>query len=290
LSAIEKPIVFECEGSELIGLVHLPERMQTRRGLLIVVPGGPQYRAGVARLQVQIARELASRGVPVMRFDYRGLGDSEGPFRGFEDVGSDLGAAVRAFREHAPGVEDVVLWGGCDAASAVMMNAWRYPEVSGMALGNPWVHTETTGDRAEVSHFGRRFRERDFWIKVLRGQYNPWPALQTIGRRLRASLAAPGRSNDDADDASPDFVLRMRNGLTRFKGDLLLVISGRSPVSREFDVLVETEPLWRQAMRSPRCIARRELPESDQTFSSVETRARICTDLADWILEREASA
>ena len=57
----ETPIVFECEGSELIGMMHVPETIQTR-GVIAIVAGGPQYRGGVGRLQVQLARQLAAAG------------------------------------------------------------------------------------------------------------------------------------------------------------------------------------------------------------------------------------
>ena len=43
------------------------------RGMLIVV-GGPQYRAGSHRQFTLLARDVAATGVPTMRFDYRGMG------------------------------------------------------------------------------------------------------------------------------------------------------------------------------------------------------------------------
>ena len=62
----EIPLVFECNGCELIGMLHLPQE-HTGRGMLSVVAGGPQYRGGVCRMQTNMARELAAAGVPVMR-------------------------------------------------------------------------------------------------------------------------------------------------------------------------------------------------------------------------------
>ena len=52
------------------------------RGVLIVT-GGPQYRAGSHRQFVLLARFLAARGMAVLRFDYRGMGDSEGAPRDY---------------------------------------------------------------------------------------------------------------------------------------------------------------------------------------------------------------
>ncbi|MES2715280.1 MAG: hydrolase 1, exosortase A system-associated [Pseudomonadota bacterium] len=291
MSVREIPVVFDCEGSELVGMVHLPARV-SGRGMLSIVAGGPQYRGGVCRMQVQMARHLADAGIPVMRFDYRGLGDSEGRFRGFQDVAADLGAAIQAFRAQVPGLQEVVLWGGCDAASAVLINAWRYPEVTGVVLGNPWVHNPGTGDAVAVKHYGQRMRDKDFWLKVLRLQYNPLPALATLLRRTWTRLAGGGSGTAGSVVDAPDapFVPRMRHGLQQFKGDVLFLMSGRSLLSREFDELMATDPAWQQAARSPRLVARHDIPEGDQAFSTLDTRTEVNRVTRQWMLDARALA
>ncbi len=290
----EIPVVFECEGSELLGMVHRPEQPQTR-GLLSIVAGGPQYRAGVCRMQVHLARHLAEVGIPVMRFDYRGLGDSEGTFRGFQDVAADLAAAIAAFRVHVPTLKEVVLWGGCDAASAVLINAWKYPEVTGIVLGNPWVYNAGTGDVVAVKHYGQRMRDTDFWLKVIRLQYNPLPALLTLMRRAliplgrRPSGAADTSAAVPEDDPGAPFVPRMRNGLARFKGDVLLLMSGRSLLSQEFDELLESDRQWQQAIGSPRRVTRHDIPDGDQAFSSIDTRGEVNRVTRLWMLDVDSA-
>lgn len=294
MSVQEIPVVFDCEGSELIGLAHVPA-VVTGRGLIFMVAGGPQYRSGVGRSHVQLARGLAAQGIPVLRFDHRGLGDSDGRFRDFEDVGPDLGAAIRALRQQVPGLNEVVLWGGCNAASAVMINAWAYPEVTGIVLSNPWVHTPETGDATVIRHhFSRRMRERDFWLKVLRLQYNPLPAagllLRSTATRLAGSLKGGGAAADvDAqNDPSQPFIPRMRRGLSRYKGDMLLLMSGRSMVSKEFDDLVAGDALWQAAMRSPRHTARYDIADGDQTLSSIASRQELVRVASTWLRDPHA--
>jgi exosortase A-associated hydrolase 1 len=288
----EHPVVFDCEGSELVGVIHMPEQPQSR-GMLAIVAGGPQYRGGVGRLQVQMARRLAAHGIPVMRFDYRGLGDGEGRFRGFEDVEADLRAAIRAFRQHAPQVNEVVLWGGCDAAAAIMINAWKVPEVTGIITGNPWVHTEATGDAVVIKHhYRKRMKDLDFWLKVVRLQYNPLPAAATLGRNVIRRLVHrrphAGGSGTPTDDPSRPFVTRMRAGLRQFKGDMLLLMSGRSLVSKEFDELVASDPVWQLALRDKRSLARHDMPEADQTYSSIASRGEVIDVTRRWMLSPSA--
>lgn len=286
----EQALVFDCQGSELLGMVHRPAR-HAGRGLLCVVAGGPQYRGGVARGQVDMARVLSAHGVPVMRFDYRGIGDSEGPFRGYPHVEPDLRAAIAAFQQAVPGLQEIVLWGGCDAASAIMINAWKFPQVVGMAVGNPWVHSEELGDQAAVAHYRRRLLDKDFWLKVARLQYDPREALGTLARNLRSRVArklgagsGTGRAEVKVqDDPGLPPLLRMRLGLERFKGDVLLVISGRSLQSKEFDGLLAVDAAWQQAIKAPRSVQRSDLPEADHNFSSVGTREQLAPAVLHWL-------
>jgi exosortase A-associated hydrolase 1 len=288
MDVTEKPIVFDCEGDDLVGMLHLPERLRSR-GLILVVAGGPQYRGGVGRLQVQMARELAAQGVPVLRFDHRGIGDSAGEFKGFEHVEADLAAAIAAFRQHAPGVREFVLWGGCDAAAAVMLNAWKYPEVTGIVTGNPFVHSAQTAAAATINqHYRKRFHDRDFWIKVLRLQYNPLPAIGTLARALWGK--ARGQRATGKASGGGTFVDRMCVGLSRYKGDMLMVMAGRSLVRMEFDELVASNTGWQRALRSPRSLKRHDMPNSDQTYSAVASRAEVIAATARWMLDAQAFA
>lgn len=298
MSVREIPIVFDCEGNELIGMMHVPDEIKTR-GVVAIVAGGPQYRGGVGRLQVQLARQLAAAGTPMLRFDYRGLGDSEGDFRGFQEVEADFRSAIDTFLAHVPGMNEVVLWGGCDAAAGIMINAWKYPEVTGLMIGNPWVHTEETGNAVTVKHhYAKRIKEWDFWLKVLRGHYNPFPALATVGRtvlaRLRQKLSARPKQTAAGDAALTDnralpFVTRMRIGMSRFHGDVLLLMSGRSLVSKEFDELVASDAGWQQAMATPRHVARHDMPDADQTYSSVASRREVIAIAQQWLHNPKAT-
>ena len=91
---------------DLLGIIHLPEAV-SRRGVVILV-GGPQYRVGSHRQFLLLARALAQHGVPVLRFDFRGMGDSDGEFHGFEKLDKDIAAAIDAFAAAVPQVDELV--------------------------------------------------------------------------------------------------------------------------------------------------------------------------------------
>lgn len=287
----EVPVVFECEGDHLVGMVHRPEQLRGR-GLLIVVAGGPQYRVGVGRMQLTLARHLASQGIPVMRFDHRGVGDSEGMFRDFEDIEADLRSAIAAFKSAVPGLQHIELWGGCNAASAVMMNGWKFPEVAGMVISNPWVHDPLTTDTVVVTHhFRQRMFEWSFWKKVLLLKYNPLPAAVVLLRSVWDLASRPARRlaqrESAVDERAQHFIVRMRKGMARFKGDVLLLMSGRSMVSKEFDALVQGSSIWQEAMRAPRRVHRHDMPNADQTHSTDASRQELAA-IASWWLRHSS--
>ena len=97
MSISEKAVVFGFAGEQLVGVLARPECSDVAEGLelgVLVVVGGPQYRAGSHRQFLLLSRKVAEAGFPVFRFDYRGMGDSGGERRDFEAVSGDIGAAV----------------------------------------------------------------------------------------------------------------------------------------------------------------------------------------------------
>ncbi len=286
--AAEIPVVFPCGDDSLVGIVHRPAD-PAETGVITVIAGGPQYRAGVGRGMVSTARFLAEQGVAVLRFDYRGMGDSGGEFRGFEQIAEDLEAAVTALRKEVPAVRKVVLWGGCDAASGAMIHGWKLPDVTSMVLGNPWVTTHETHSAAMKQHYLGRLREWSFWRKLLRFEYNLLEYARSgfakLGARLSALLQRLGKpSGQGAPDDAGSFVDRMLDGFGRFEGPVLLLISGQSVASREFDELIKQDTGWQAACSRPGS-RRLDFPEADQTFSDERSRQLVNQAIVDWLRE-----
>jgi exosortase A-associated hydrolase 1 len=284
----EIPIVFQCAGETLVGIVHKPS-ISASIGVVTIIAGGPQYRGGVGRGMVSAARELSAAGVPVMRFDHRGLGDSGGKFLGFEHIAEDIQAAVEAFQREIPEVKKVVLWGGCDAASGAMIHGWKIPDAISLVLGNPWVTTVETQSAVLRKHYSSRLLEWSFWRKVFRFQYNfidyAKEAFQKATTTLGGIITVQGHTKArPAGEGFDNYVQRMLDGLRRFKGPVLFLMSGQSLLSKEFDELVSRDPAWNAAYNRTE-FRRIDLPEADQTFSDKDSRERVNQAICDWLLE-----
>lgn len=273
----ERAVSFACEGAALVGVVHLPA-VSARRGLLIVV-GGPQYRAGSHRQFLLIARRLAEEGYPVMRFDHRGIGDSDGPFTGFEALDADIAAAMNAFLAQCPQIEEVVLWGLCDAASAILFYAHQDARVSGIVLLNPWVRTPESEAETYLRHYYlRRLTDRGFWQSAVSGEVNPVASARSLCRLLSQRFAGVARLRSTLQQARP-LADRMAEGLDRFAGPVLLVICGQDLTAREFDDAAKRSPSWQQLLVATR-VTRRDLVSADHTFSRRSWRDSVI----DWTL------
>ena len=284
----ERGISFACEGCWLYGVLSLPPASApvARRGVVLVV-GGPQYRVGSHRQFTLLARELAQQGVPVLRFDYRGMGDSEGEIRDFLNVDADLRAAIDAFAAALPAVREVVLWGLCDAASAAMLYAPQDDRVAGLVLINPWARTEEGVARAYLKHYYlSRLMQPGLWQKIVRGQFDYRAATRSFiklcASALRRSSASPAGGAPVPSAASPPALPeRLLAGFSQFQGRSLVIISGADLTGRAFSDMTAA-PAWRRLMRS-KCVIRQTLPQADHTFSRPDWRDQVARWTADWL-------
>lgn len=303
----EQPIVFTCAGDRLIGIVHHAPAAADL-GVLVVV-GGPQYRVGSHRLFVDLARGLAAAGVPAMRFDYRGMGDSDGDYRGFEHVTADIVAAAAAFHAAVPGLRRLVLWGLCDAASAIMMSADRLADVPEVVLVNPWVRSPATEARTILRHYYlMRLVDPAFWRKLMGGRVKPVAVVRDLVATIgRAAGRAPETGNEAGNEAAPEAANeperpdlppgtllprppadtrplpdRMVEGLERFPGRLLIVTSGRDLTAREFLDVVAASPRWQRRLAGA-SVDVRTFADCDHTFTSPTCRAAIIATSIDWV-------
>lgn len=287
MSYSERPVLFPCQGETLVGILSLAADTQPSSDTgVVVIVGGPQYRVGSHRQFLLLARHLAAAGIPVLRFDVRGMGDSTGALHTFENITPDVAAAIDTLQQQAPQVRRVVLWGLCDGASAALLycHEQQDPRVSGLSLFNPWVRSQASLARAHVKHYyADRLRQKDFWLKLVSGKV-AGAALMGLIQNLRDMGSS--NANAGSDDALP-FQHRMAKAWQNFDGPVMLGLSGDDYTAKEFLEYTSAEQAWSGLLGHSQ-IQRLDLPNADHTFSNASAKAEVQAGTLGWVRQQVA--
>jgi exosortase A-associated hydrolase 1 len=225
-----QPLLLPCEGNQLAATVDLPAptgRATSTTSGLVIVTGGTELRCGAWGGQAQLAARLAAAGHPVLRFDRRGVGDSEGRDPGYTTSAPDIAAAIAGLRAASPGLGRVVVWGNCDGASALMLAEGAGADA--LALSNPWTFEDTSGSRPNTAppqalraHYLQRLANPAAILRLLTGKVSP--------RALIASLLAALRPAPPPTSLAQDIAA----GIARFPGPVTILLASRDRTAQAF--------------------------------------------------------
>jgi exosortase A-associated hydrolase 1 len=184
---------------------------------LLIVSGGNEVRSGAHRGMALLAAQVAAAGHPVLRFDRRGIGDSEGENGGFETSWTDIAAAINAFYDQCPSLCTVTAFGNCDAAAALLLQNPQPPGLNFLMLANPWtIDGDATSDLPSMpsasairKRYATKLRNPSELVRLLTGHVSMakvWRGLIAAMRRqrhisddttLRSRIAAALHAVDD---------------------------------------------------------------------------------------------
>lgn len=280
MDVTEYPVFFHCEGERLLGICHQPTAAKDV-GVVIVV-GGPQYRVGSHRQFVLLARYLAEAGIAVFRFDYRSMGDSTGNQVDFEQVTPDIRAAVDAFSQSCPELEKIVLWGLCDAASAILLYALEGDaRITGQILLNPWVRTDEGIAKVYLkNYYLSRLLNKDLWRKLIKGRFlfrESWASLSST----LSTLLGCGSSGTE-EGSQIHYTVRMLQGMEAFAGRTLVILSGNDMTADEFRQHVAASANWQKVLNVEDIVIK-TLPEANHTFSKACWRDQLADICRQWV-------
>jgi exosortase A-associated hydrolase 1 len=212
---------FDCARSDLVGSL---DEAPGSAGLLIVT-GGNETRAGAFASQAQLAARIAAAGHPVLRFDRRGTGDSEGVNMGYRNSAEDIAAALGAFREHCPNMKRIVAFGNCDAASALMLSGGA--GFDGLILSNPWTYEDEQASAppppaAIRARYAAKLRNPRELLRLVSGKVK----LGDLARSLRHAASAPSAPSGLAE--------AMKAALAQFAGCVRILVAERDRTGQAF--------------------------------------------------------
>ena len=292
----ENAIQFYCQKKQLIGILHSCDKPSSL-GVLILV-GGPQYRPGSHRQFVMLARYLAQQGLPVLRFDYRGMGDSDGDFGGFENTEEDTNAAIDFFFSRQAKLRSIVICGLCDAASSACFFAHKDPRVKGLVLMNPWVRSDAGIAKAYLRHYYlERLADKETWRRIVTGQFDFRKSISSLFSQICSAFPVFTKHDHDNEHKSnigqqtttqwqttDSLADRVFRGLKAYNGKVLLILSGNDLTAAEFKDAINRSRRFRRIVNSPR-FSRFHFDEADHTFSRIAWKRQVETRIFEWICD-----
>jgi pimeloyl-ACP methyl ester carboxylesterase len=256
----ERALTVDTPDGPLFGI--LTEPLGERRELsALLINAGAQRRTGPNRMWVEVARRWAARGVPTLRFDLAGIGDSDGDTASLAHVstiyaqtyGRQARAALDTLRAYGLPQRAVVL-GLCAGGYWALHTALADERVGTVVMLNPrsliWDEGIYAVRRA------RELRERLMlaatWRKALRGELNLARHLETA-HALASRATRSSRHGQDRPDSSMRVTADRTTALAaifdtlRDRGQLaLLLFTGSEPLRRELAArgLLECAERW----------------------------------------------
>lgn len=283
--AMEHAVHFSADDKQLIGVLHTGVEAAKDIAVLIVV-GGPQTRVGSHRQFVLLSRFLAANGYSSMRFDYGGMGDSEGVDADFMNVSADIESAIQTLKQHT-GVAKVVIWGLCDAASSALIYAKKKScaDLAGMILLNPWVRSEQGEAKAIVKHYYiNRLKDKSFWLKLFSLKFNFAASFSSLKDNLvkMSTKQQPSEVTNDVVTTEDNYIAHMLDGLRSLQVPIMLVISGDDLTASEFLDLVNSSAPWKEQI-AVKVKHRVTLATANHTFSSQLWRQEVEVASLTWL-------
>jgi pimeloyl-ACP methyl ester carboxylesterase len=146
----------------------------------ILLNAGVIHHVGPGRIYVKMARQLASLGFTVLRFDFSGIGDSKPRYDNLPFEKSSIDETQRAMDLLAArrGIRRFILIGGCSGARVSFATASCDPRLLSVILINFEVTSDedreldTDSNRRKDEHYYLNFAIRNYrsWRKLLTGE------------------------------------------------------------------------------------------------------------------------
>lgn len=192
----ERPVAIHlADGRELFGVMAEPARGPRADLCALLLNPGALRRIGSGRMWVEIARRWAAKGVPTLRLDMTGIGDSDGNAEQYADTGA---LYARALAPHVVDAMDelenqglpkrFVLMGLCSGAYWAFHAALRDDRVVACYLLNVralfWDRSLAAVRDARKARWALEGRR---WRRLLTGKVR----LPELLKILRATLLSP---------------------------------------------------------------------------------------------------
>lgn len=245
-------------GLRLFGVLHVPAGGARAEVAVILLSPGVKMRVGPERLYRTFAERLVSLGLPVLRFDFHGLGDSEGEVTeellkdvyNHIEVGRFVDDTIDSMEWMAQtyGTRRFILSGLCGGAITGLLTAKGDPRVAGLLAlaitpvlashaADPSTYM-TAGQLADMRHtYLQKLLSPTAWLRLLmfKSDYRViWRAVMQPFLPRPPVAAPPENAPAERDNANPLFPPAFFS-MTESGRPVLLVFGGSDRLRWEFE-------------------------------------------------------
>ena len=187
------PITFpNQDGLRLFGMLHQPAVPREGAETVLILSPGVKMRVAPHRLYNKLAERLVAMGYPVLRFDFHGLGDSEGTapealladFYGATQRGRYVGDTIAAmdWMQRTYGTGRFIAAGLCGGALTGLLTAAKDPRIVALcSISVPVILDGADRDAARYMTAAQLTATRTGYLRKLRAaEWRSWVRLLTF--------------------------------------------------------------------------------------------------------------
>jgi exosortase A-associated hydrolase 2 len=250
---IETPLFFGDDAEPLFGVVHQPD-VATGSPFVFCHPFGEE-KLWAHRVFVSYARLLASAGHPVLRFDYRGNGDSSGEFSDSSLAGAiaDVRSAIAEVRRQCQ-ADSVHLLGLRLGATIAALVAAQERDVDRLVMwapivdGGAYMQELLRGNvTTQMAVYKEIRQDREGLVAAMRSGETVNVDGYELSYALYSEVTAVKLAAEQSTHRGPTLVVRIERNTQRPAPDLDQLVT-------RFDqgtlVAAQEEPFWKEIARS----------------------------------------
>jgi uncharacterized protein len=308
VNSIEPVSFMNSAGVRLHGTLHRPAVTRKGAPAAILLSPGVKMRVGPGRLYVPVTKLLNELGLCVLRFDFHGLGDSEGELTekmlieiyNHVEVGryvDDTLCAIQWMRD-THGFHEFMVGGLCGGATTAALAAGRDAEIRhllclGLAItlsgdaATPARYLTRNELDSRLQKYVRRLLDPKSWVRLLtfQSEYGViWRSLRrlVVRDKVVANLSETAPTGEHMENANPLFPPAFFGFLNR-GGRVLLIFSEKDRLPSEYEEKFSL-PYAGKLARYQIQIDTKIIANANHVISMPQWREEMLSIVRDWTL------